>query len=642
MSRNRLHPVPHTAVTLSDPFWAPRLRVNREVTLPIEYQQCKQTGRIDAWKLDWTPAQGEPPHIFWDSDVAKWIEAAAYSLASHPDAALRQRVETVIADIALAQQPDGYLNIHFTVVAPEKRWTNLRDCHELYCAGHLMEAAVAWTEALGDQALLRVMCRYADCIAATFGRGRGQRRGYPGHEEIELALMRLHRATGETRYRDLATYFVDERGRQPHYFAREARARGKLPATGGHGTFEYNQSHVPVREQRTAVGHAVRACYLYAGMADVAAATGDRALLKACRAIWQSLTARRMHLTGGIGPTCRNEGFTADYDLPTESAYLETCAAIALCFFAERMLNLTREGQFADVLERALFNGVASGVSLDGERFFYGNPLAAQPGFDGNGVWQGAGYHYRRSPWFGCACCPPNIARLFASLPQYMASVGRRSLYLHLYAEGVTEVEVAGTGVTIRQQTGYPWRESVRLRVDVARPVRFTLALRLPGWCRQPRLTLAGQRLPLGATVRTGYARVERTWQGGETLELVLPMPVERIQAHPAARQTAGCIALQRGPVVYCLEEADNGPRLDTLRLPDRAVLRPRWEPDLLGGVMTLRAKARREVVSDWQGHLYRPQARARTEPAQLTAVPYATWANREPGEMRVWLRPGG
>ena len=363
-------PVLFNQVTIEGGFWGPRIETNRKVTLPIEYEHLKKTGRLEAWELKWKPGDPNPPHIFWDSDVAKWMEAAAYSLTCHPDKTLEQNLDRVIALMEKAQLPDGYLNTHFIAVEPEKRWTNLRDNHELYCAGHLMEAAVAHYHATGKRSFLDVMCRYADHIHRTFGPGRDQKRGYPGHEEIELALIKLWGATGNRSYLDLATFFINERGRPPHYFTLEAQARGEDPARQRHGNYEYSQSHLPVREQTKVVGHAVRAMYLYCGMADVAAATGDKALLAACRRLWQNVTRRRMHVTGGIGPTASNEGFTTDYDMPTDTAYLETCAAIGLVFWAHRMLQADLDGDYGDVMERALYNGVLSGVSVEGDRFF--------------------------------------------------------------------------------------------------------------------------------------------------------------------------------------------------------------------------------------------------------------------------------
>ncbi len=632
-SLRKLKAVPFTRVQLSDAFWAPRMETNRRATLPIEYRQCKQTGRIDAWT--WKKGQPNEPHIFWDSDVAKWIEAAAYSLASHPDQTLERKVDAVIERMKAAQGRDGYLNSHFLLVEPDKRWTNLRDCHELYCAGHLMEAAVAYAQATGKRAFLDVMCRYADYIGRVFGPGKGQKRGYCGHPEVELALVKLFRATRNKRYLDLATFFVNERGRQPFYYDAEAAARGEEPGKPWFGKYSYTQAHKPLREQSEVVGHAVRAMYIYSGMADVAAETGDRTLLAALKRLWENVTAKRMHVTGGLGPTSRNEGFTFDYDLPNENAYDETCANIALVFWAHRMLHLEPDGRYADVLERALYNSVISGISLDGKQFFYANPLAAHPGVDPHGGIRPADAHYRRSDWFGCACCPPNIARLLASLGGYVYSQGKGEARVNLYVQGSGELEVDGCRVELRQKTDYPWDGRIRIAVTPAQPVHFTVALRIPGWSRGATLKVNGRNVR--PVVARGYARLVRRWQAGDRIELVLPMPVERIEAHPRVRQDAGRVALQRGPIVYCLEEADNGRALNDLILPRSANLRAAFKPGLLGGVAVIKGQARRRAVKSWANRLYAASPTPLRR-ATIQAVPYAVWGNRRPGEMAVWL----
>ena len=623
MSTTRqFRPTPLEKVAITDSFWAPRQETNRTVTLPIQYQQCKETGRIDAFRLDWTPDKGAPPHIFWDSDVAKWIEAAGYSLATRRDPKLEELVDGVIDLVVNAQQPDGYLNVHFTVAEPEKRWTNLRDCHELYCAGHLMEAAVAYHKATGKRKLLDALCRYADCIDSVFGPGK--RAGYPGHEEIELALVKLYHATGEQRYLRLSQYFVDERGRPPHLFNEEAEARGDDPKTFHFRSYEYNQSHVPVREQTEVVGHAVRAMYLYSGMADVANERGDATLLEACQRLWGNVALRRMYVTGGIGPTRANEGFTFDYDLPNETAYAETCAAIGLVFWAHRMLQFECDSRYADVMERALYNGTISGVSLSGDRFFYVNPLSS------------LGDHHRQE-WFGCACCPPNIARLIASVGQYVYSESEGAAAVHLYVQGTGELNVAGQIVKLAQETDYPREDRVKITVTPEKPTSFVLRLRIPGWCRAAAWDVNGQPLATGHRIEKGYLRIEREWSPGDVVELTLPMPIERIESHPAVRQDAGRIALQRGPLVYCLEGVDNGQRLHDLVLPTDPALIPSYEPDLLGGIIVLTGQALRRDDSDWDGQLYRP-VRSKQETVPIRAVPYCVWDNREAGEMIVWI----
>jgi hypothetical protein len=624
--------VPFQQVEIDDAFWAPRLETNRKVTLPIQYQHLKSTGRIDAWS--WEPGQPNEPHIFWDSDVAKWIEAAAYSLANHPDPELERRIDEVVRAMEEAQWEDGYLNSHYSTVEPEKRWTNLRDCHELYCAGHLMEAAVAYVRATGKDRLLKVMQRYADHIDRLYGPGDDQLQGYPGHEEIELALVKLYRETGEARYLQLAKFFVDERGRQPYYFDLEAEARGEDPASYRFGDYAYTQAHVPLREQREVTGHAVRAGYLYAGAADVAAETGDESLVEPLERLWNSVTRRRMYVTGGVGPTAANEGFTVDYDLPNETAYAETCAAIALVFWARRMLHLRPQGRYADVMERALYNGVLSGVSLSGDRFFYANPLAAYPRM---GRFAPRNIHSRRQDWFGCACCPPNLARLLASLGSYVYGQGEDAIWVHLYVGSSTKLELSGQTIWLETETDYPWDGRVQITLRPEQEVELSLNLRVPGWCRGAKVAVNGEPLDLDEVTTDGYARIRRRWGPGDEVELAIEMPVERMEAHPSVRQDAGRVALQRGPLVYCLEEVDNGPDLRDLVLPRESELEVTREPEQFDGGACLRGTALRRSREPWRDELYRPGPTEREEQT-IRAIPYAYWANRAEGEMLVWI----
>jgi DUF1680 family protein len=627
IARRRLTPVPFTRVTLADAFWAPRIEVNRAATLPKEYEMCETTGRIAAFDLTWRKGDPNPPHIFWDSDVAKWIEAAAYSLATHPDPDLDALLDSVIARIATAQRRDGYLNTHYIAFERamlDKRWTNLRDNHELYCAGHLIEAAVAHYHATGKRTLLDVMRRYADYIGSVFGRGKGRLRGYCGHEEIELALIRLYHATGEKRHFKLAQYFVEERGRKPHYFDKEARKRGDDPTRFWARTYEYNQSHAPVREQHTVTGHAVRAMYLYSAMADLANETGDRSLLSACERLWHSVVGERMYLTGGIGPAARNEGFTYAYDLPDETAYAETCAAIGMVFWNHRMLQFHGDGRFADVLERELYNGTISGVSLDGMKFFYENPLAS------NG-------HHHRQDWFSTACCPPNIARMIASVGGYVYSTAQNSAWVHLFVAGKATLNVGGVKLNLSQATRYPWDGRIEITLGLEQPARLSLMLRIPGWCRRHLLQVKGKTIK--ADITRGYAAIEREWRDGDVVTLDLDMPVRLTRANPSVRQMIGRVAIERGPIVYCLEGADNPVEpLDRIVLPLDAVWRVEHRPKLLGGVTVLRTTARADDDA-WPGGLYAPARATSKRRMTITAVPYCVWDNRETGEMRVWLR---
>jgi DUF1680 family protein len=615
--------VAHTAVIFEDAFWAPRLQTVREQTLFFISGQMKQDGHFDAFEGLWKAGMHPVPYVFWESDISKWIEAASYSLASHPDARPEALVDEAITFLVGLQQPDGYLNLWFTKVEPDKRWANLRDYHELYCAGHLIEAAVAHFQATGKRRLLDAACRYADYIDSVFGTEEEKRRGYCGHEEIELALIKLYRATGNNRYLRLSQYFVEERGRRPHYFDEEALARGDNPAEFWARTYEYNQSHLPVREQRHIVGHAVRAMYLLCAVADLARELDDAGLRQTCENLWNHLSSSRLYITGGLGSAAGNEGFTTDYDLPNATAYAETCAAIGLVMWSHRMLQLDADHRYADVLEQALYNGVLSGIGLDGTSFFYVNPLESR------------GNHHRR-PWYKCACCPPNIARLLMSLGQYVYGVNESDIFVHLYAQSTATLSVGGRKVVLHQQTSYPWDGTIRIELELEEPAEFGLNLRIPGWCPAARLTIGGEELPLD--LRKGYARITRHWQHGEGLVLHLDMPAERVYAHPFVRDGAGCVALRCGPLVYCLESADNPVPLHQIRLPEDAPLEKHFDPALLGGMTLIKSQGFALETADWSGTLYRT-ARPACRLYTLTAIPYYAWDHREPGEMRVWIR---
>ncbi len=624
--------VPFNAVELRDGLWSRRQTAIREHTVPFLHAQYEKNGLFEALDVDSPPGPLRIPFnnrpntavMYWDSDIAKWIEMASYALATRYDADLDARIDDLIARIAKAQRPDGYFNTYFIRREPAKRWTNLRDWHELYCAGHLIEAAVAHAQVTGKRNLLEIVRRYADYIATMFGPASDQRRGYCGHPEIELALVKLHRLTDERRYLDLAKFFIDERGRQPHYFDQEAIARGEDPAAQYYSTYEYSQSHEPVREQREVVGHAVRAMYLYSAMADLAAAFDDRALMAACRALWDDLTNRRLYVTGGLGPSARNEGFTADYDLPNETAYAETCAAVGLVFWSHRMALAERDARYADMMELALYNGALAGIALDGEHFFYDNPLASR------------GAHVRWT-WHRCPCCPPNIGRLIASLGQYVYSTADDEVAVHLYVESSARMHVAGVNVDLRQATRYPWHGAIDIVIDPAESVEFSLRLRIPGWCRAARAAINGAPLDLGAMTDRGYAHVRRRWQKGDVVKLDLDMPAERIYAHPDVAADVGRVALKRGPIVYCLEASDNDAPVHRIALRRSDRIDAQFEPELLGGVAMLTASGV-AIGTPAGGALYATDP-PRMQRASLRAIPYAFWCNRDRGEMNVWIR---
>jgi DUF1680 family protein len=630
-----LRPAPVASVRLTDGLLADRQQVVLARSIDQQYHQCKTTGRLDALRLVWKPdAKDIPkPHEFWDSDIAKWIESAAYGLMMQRDPDLEAKIDDAIEQIAQSQRDDGYYNAHFLAVAPDQIFTNLRDRHELYCAGHLIEAAVAYFLATDKRQLLDVMIRYVDHIDAVFGPAPGKKNGYDGHEEIELALMKLHGVTGDARHLRLAKHFIDARGTQPHFFDDEAVARGEsLKEKRWFDGYEYYQAHVPIREQKAVEGHSVRALYMLSGAIDVAYQTADKKLIAACRRLFDNCVERRMYVNGSVGSTRHGERFSYDFDLPNESAYAETCANIALVFAAVRLLNHERDGRYADVMERALYNAVLPGISLDGTQYFYANYLATDP------RWHHfeRGYPAHRQDWFGCACCPPNVARLLTSLGGYMYAVGKGEIAIHLYGSSSIEAD----GLRLEQVTQYPWDGKVQIRVTADEPTKRVISLRLPGWCEDPAVRVNGKPIARDARklARRGYVRLEQAWKSGDRIELDLPMPPTRVYADVRVRHDAGRVALMRGPIVYCLEQADNGADLNALVLPAKAKITVKREPRLLGGVVTLAAAGERDANAKGLDSLY-TTSRPQRKKAALKFVPYYAWANRKLGEMITWVR---
>ena len=638
-------PLPLTGMQVTDRFFAPRIDLVRTQMLPYQWEalndRLKDTEPshcIENFRIAAGISRGEyHGMVFQDSDLYKWLEAVAYQLAVRPDLSLREAADSAIRLIGQAQTPEGYLNTYYQTHPDEKRFSNLQNNHELYCAGHLIEAAVAFAQTVGDTRLLDVARRYADLIDRVFGPEEGKLHGYPGHEIIEMALVRLFRLTGEERYLRLARYFIDQRGQAPLYFEEEARRDGNRDFVWNETfmRYQYYQAGKPVREQTEAEGHAVRAVYLYSGMADVAVETGDQTLFEACRTLFDNIVSRRMYITGAIGSTHVGEAFTYDYDLPNESVYAETCAQIGLCFFAQRMLNSEMDGRYADVIERALYNSVLSGMSLDAKRFFYVNPLEVVP----EACEKDDRLRHvkpQRQKWFGCACCPPNLARFLGSLPSYAFSAGGDTLYMHLYIGGEVRVALAHAEVHLSVESDYPWDGRVRLTVHT--PGEYGIAVRISGWCRGYELKVNGESVS-SEPVR-GYVSLNRVWREEDMVELNLKMPVTLMRANPAVRADTGKLCVVRGPLVYSLEEADNGKDLHLLRLPLQTAFEVHDEPQLLGGIRTIRCNAFRRSKSFAEGQLYAPVCGAEemTE-TQLTWIPYFAWANREPGEMAVWIR---
>lgn len=615
-----IQPVPFTAVKVTDQFWAPRIRLNRDVTIPIALKHCYSTGRVDNFLVAGHLKAGSKfctEFPFDDTDIYKIIEGASYSLQTFPDQKLDRQVDSLITYVAAAQEPDGYLYTARTIdpLHPHpwsglKRWEKESDLsHELYNSGHLFEAAVAHYQATGKTSLLNVATKNADLLVKDFGPGKLSYA--PGHQIVEMGLVKLYRTTGKKAYLDLAKFLLDVRG------------KGQ----------EYSQDHKPVIQQTEAVGHAVRATYMYSGMADVAAITGDKAYLNAIDQIWRDVVYDKYYITGGIGAEGGHEGFGPAYELPNMAAYNETCAAIGNIYWNQRLFLLHGDAKFYDVLERSLFNGMLSGVSLSGDRFFYPNPLESK------------GQH-ARSAWFGCACCPSNVCRFIPSMPGYVYAQRGNRLYANLFVNSTASVTINGTALTVTQETRYPWDGDVAFTVTPASPKAFDLAIRIPGWAQnQPvpgdlysfasqstapiTLTINGKQATY--TLENGYAILHQTWQKGDVIRLGLPMEIRRIKANDKVKADRDKIALERGPIVYCAEWPDSpsGHVLDLI-VPDQASLNAEFKPAMLGGVELITGQV--EQVKKGTNN------KLETSLATLTAIPYYSWANRGNGEMTVWM----
>jgi len=612
-----LQPVSFTDVTIDDAFWSPRLETNRKVTIPYCFQRCEETGRIHNFAVAGGLADGDyQGRRYNDSDVYKVIEGASYSLQVHPDAELEAYLDSLIALIGTAQEEDGYLSTPRTIIKTglaerfngmygnDARWSRVDQSHELYCAGHLYEAAAAHYLATGKRSLLDVALRNADLVCREFG--PDAIRDVPGHEEIEIGLVKLYRITGNEKYLETARFFIDERGhyngREPHHYLDD---------------YTYNQDHLPILEQTEPVGHVVRALYLYSGIADIAAISGDSSYLKPLNAIWNNITGKKLYLTGNMGVQDYNEGFGEEYMLPNLRAYNETCAGIGNALWNHRMFLLSGDSKYLDILERDLYNGILPGVSLEGNTFFYPNPLASE----GN---------YERSPWFDCACCPTNIARFMPSIPGYIYARKGDEIYVNLFIAGTTEIDLPGNRVNIRQETDYPWNGRVTVIVDPEKSREFGIRIRIPGWSRnhvvpgdlyafldpddsRPALSLNGAGIEMN--LENGFAVIRRKWHRGYRIELDLPMPVRNVSASIHVSEDQGKEALERGPIVYCAEGTDNGGKALQLRIPTLGDLVAEYRPDMLNGIM---------VITSRDG--------------QFTAIPYYAWANRGRTEMAVWM----
>ena len=639
---DRLAALPLTAVAITDSFWAPRLEVNRTRTLGHVLQQIEGTGGLRNFDIAAGRATGKFGGPFWaDSDVYKWIEGASRSLALHADPTLDATVDRIIDRIAAAQQKDGYLDTFIQINVPDLRFKNFAFFHEDFSSGHLFEAAAAHYEATGKKTLLHVATRLADLFDREFGPGKTEY--ISGHQGIELALVKLYRVTGEKRYLDLARAMVDRRGQKPSIFERQFRQLDADRTVDFLGRplrigewyerfymrdprkfdTRYAQDHLPVREQKEAVGHAVRAMFLYCAMADLVYETSDAGLWEASKALHDSVTLRRMYVTGGIGPSAHNEGFTEDYDLPNDNAYQETCASAAMVLWNHRLFNLTGDSRYTDVMELSLYNAVAAGVSLTGDLFCYVTPLESRGEF-------------KRSPWFDVPCCPTTIVRFPPSLGQYIYGRSTDGLWVNLFMASQARTEVGSGQVTLKQTTNYPWEANVKIAVEPDSAHRFTLHVRLPGWASSPAIRVNGSTF--SPPVSRGYAVIQREWKRGDVVELSLPMEVERLTAHPRVLQAQGKVALRRGPLVYSFEQADNPVPLHEVVLSQAAAFKAEFDPNLGGGVIKVTTDGLVGKTREWDHQLYQPADVSKPKTVPLTAVPYAIWGNRGMGEMIVWI----
>ena len=575
-------------VKINDNFWSPRLSKHVSATLPVCIDQIEnQTGRIRNFE---NAAKGEGEHsgiFFDDSDVYKALEGMAYSLINNPDPELEKKADEWIDKFAAAQQPDGYINTFYTLTGLDKRWTNM-DKHEMYCAGHMIEAGVAYYQATGKRKLLDVCIRMTDHMMSQFGPGK--RHWVPGHEEIELALVKLYQTTQEQKYLDFAYWLLEERG----------HGHGTM---GDEGKWDpvYYQDIVPVRRLTDISGHAVRCMYLYCGMADVAALKNDTGYIAAIDRLWDDVVHRNMYITGGIGSSRDNEGFTEDYDLPNLDAYCETCASVGMVLWNQRMNQLTGDSKYIDILERSLYNGALAGISLGGDRFFYVNPLESK------------GDHHRQE-WYGCACCPSQLSRFLPSIGNYIYASSDDALWVNLYIGNTGQIRIGETDILLTQETDYPWDGSVKLTISTSQPLEKEIRLRIPNWCKTYDLSINGKRI--NVSEEKGYA-VIKDWKSQDVIALDMDMPVEIVAADPHVKENFGKRAIQRGPLVYCMEEIDNPVDFDQIQLSPSTTFQTAFVSDILNGIKTIKTNGRAQSA---------------------TFIPYYAWDNRKAGKMRVWI----
>lgn len=637
--------IPLNHIKIQDTFWNKYVHLVKEAIIPYQWdvlndrmEGIETSHCIENFKIAAGEKEGEfQGAVFQDTDVAKWLEAVGFVLSYERDEKLEKLADQTIDLIGRAQQDDGYLNTYFTIKEPGRRWCNLTEGHELYTAGHMIEAAVAYYEATGKNKFLNIVSRFADLICDTFGTEEGKNHGYPGHQEIELALVKLYRTTGARKYLDTAKYFIDARGVGENYFLKEEKTPGFKRIFPEFDPYDpkYSQSHLPVREQTTAEGHAVRANYMYCAMADLAYEYQDKELLKACETLWNNMTRKRMYITGSVGSSGLLERFTTDYDLPNDCNYSETCASIGLALFGKRMADIQKDAGYMDVVEGALYNTVLAGIAMDGKSFFYVNPLEVWPD---NCMDRTSKEHVKavRQAWFGVACCPPNIARTLASLGQYIYFREGNQIYTNLYIANRTETELDGKKFSIELSGNYPWDTEMTMKISGTEQAQAVFAFRIPGYARNFKIFRNGEEIKEYAKEK-GYAKVEGIFQQDE-IRITFETEATFIRANPKVRADAGKTAIMKGPLVYCLEEVDNGENLASLYVDTKQNLDVKYDENLLGGTETIEFKGRKIIENGWGEELYGQKA-PEFQDVQLKAVPYCYWGNRQTGEMSVWMK---
>jgi len=636
-------PLDLNEVKITGQFWAKFQELVRTQVIPYQWDAlndriegaepsyCMRNFRIAAGK-----EQGEfGGMVFQDSDFAKWIEAVGYSLMIHPDSDLEKLADEAIDDVVAAQQQDGYLDTYYIINGLEKRFTNLMSNHELYCLGHLLEGGIAYYQATGKDKLLKALIKYVDLVDSLFGYENGKTRGYPGHQEIELALVKLYHITKDEKHLKLAKYFIDERGQKPLFFDEERKKYDNFFYwEDSLFQFDYYQAGTPVREQQHAIGHSVRALYMYAGMADVAREAGDETLMEACHRLWNDTTRRQMYVTGGVGSSRYGEAFTFGYDLPNDTVYNETCASIALVFFAQRMFNIKPKSEYTDIMELCLYNGIISGMSVDGKNFFYVNPLEVLPEASKKDQLK-KHVEIERPKWFGCSCCPPNLARLIPSLGAYAYSKSNDTFYLNLFAEGMAQTELDGGKFGVEVTTNYPWDETVNIKVVEVTP-NAVFAVRIPGWCKDYSVAVDGATATYD--MQDGYAYFKGL-KAGQSIDLIIKMPVTVLEANPRIRENLGKVAVKRGPIVYCIEGADNGDDLHRVHLPVDASFKAKFDPNFFSGAVLIESTGKKLKQDKWcPDNLYSEAGICDFEDISLKWIPYYLWANRGENEMTVWV----